>query len=99
MREGSVAVRCEDLHVWDAALPQPWTGAMEATLFSDWVYDQLTPFAAALKMGNPARMRAIATSKKRRTGSHSRMLPHSIAADSRARSPWFRADPVKAGLL
>jgi transposase len=38
---------------------------MEATLFSDWVHDHLAPFAVALKMGHPARMRAIATSKKK----------------------------------
>jgi transposase len=65
VREGSVAARREDLRNWAVALPQPWTGAMEATLFSDWVHDHLAPFAAALKMGHPARMRAIATSKKK----------------------------------
>jgi len=65
VREGAVEARREDLCAWAAKLPQPWTGAMEATLFSDWVYDQLTPYAAALKMGHPARMRAIATSKKK----------------------------------
>ena len=65
VREGTVAARREDLRIWAAALPQPWTGAMEATLFSDGVHDHLTPFAAALKMGHPARMRAIATSKKK----------------------------------
>jgi transposase len=63
--EGTVAARREDLQVWAAALPRPWTGAMEATLFSDWVHDYLAPSAAALKMGHPARMRAIATSKKK----------------------------------
>ena len=65
VREGAVEARREDLGAWAAKLPKPWTGAMEATLFSDWVYDQLTPYAAALKMGHPARMRAIATSKKK----------------------------------
>jgi hypothetical protein len=64
VREGIVAARREDMRVWAAAQPQPWA-AMEATLFSDWVYDHLTPFAAALKMGPPTRMRAIATSKKK----------------------------------
>jgi transposase len=65
VREGSVAARRQDLSAWAAALPRPWTGAMEAALFSDWVHDHLTPFAEALKMGHPARMRAIATSKKK----------------------------------
>jgi transposase len=65
VREGTAAARREDLRAWAAGLPQPWTGAMGATLFSDWVYDRLTPFAAALKMGHPARMWAVATSKKK----------------------------------
>jgi len=29
-------------------LPQPWTAAMEATLFTGWIYDHLKPHAAAL---------------------------------------------------
>ena len=65
LREGNVAARREDLSRWAAELPQPWRGAMEATLFSDWVYDHLNPLAASLQMGHPARMRAIATSKKK----------------------------------
>ena len=65
VREGNGAARREDLTAWAARLPQPWSGAMEATLFSDWVHDHLAPLAAALEMGHPARMRAIATSKKK----------------------------------
>jgi len=38
VREGTVAARREDLRSWAAELPRPWTGAMEATLFSDWVH-------------------------------------------------------------
>ena len=65
VQEGTVAARREELSAGATQLPQPWTGAMEATLFSDWVYDHLAPFAASLEMGHPARMRAIATSKKK----------------------------------
>lgn len=63
--EGSVAARRADLSEWARRLPQPWAGAMEATLFSDWVFDHLAPWAESLEMGHPARMRAIATSKKK----------------------------------
>jgi len=38
---------------------------MEATLFSDWIYDHLQSHAAELKMGHPARMRAIVAGKKK----------------------------------
>src|ERR1022692_2090898 len=40
-------------------------GAMEATLFSGWIYDTLKPFAAELQMGHPALMKAIGASKKK----------------------------------
>ena len=42
-----------------------WCGAMEATLFSGWIYDTLKPYAVELQMGHPAMMKAIAASKKK----------------------------------
>ena len=32
-------------------LPQPWTAAMEATIFTGWTYDHLKPHAAAPHQG------------------------------------------------
>jgi hypothetical protein len=46
-------------------LPQPWTGAMEATVFTGWIYDHLKPYAAALKVAHPLMLRAIAAAKKK----------------------------------
>lgn len=63
--EGSVAAKRADLASWAQQLPQPWSGAMEATLFSDWVYEYLQPWAADLQMGHPARMKAIIAGKKK----------------------------------
>jgi transposase len=40
-------------------------GAMEATLFSAWIYDTLKPYAQRLVMGHPARMKAITAGKKK----------------------------------
>jgi transposase len=34
-------------------LPQPWSAAMEATMFTSWIYDHLKPYAAALKVAHP----------------------------------------------
>jgi transposase len=65
VREGTVAARREALLSWAKELPQPWVGALEATLFSSWIYHFLKPLAADLKMGNPARMRAISSGKKK----------------------------------
>jgi transposase len=46
-------------------LPQPWTAAMEATVFTGWIYDHLQPHAAALKVAHPLMLRAIAAAKKK----------------------------------
>jgi len=46
-------------------LPQPWTAAMEATMFTGWIYDHLKPHAAALKVAHPLMLRAIAAAKKK----------------------------------
>jgi len=54
VREGRVEARRE-----------PWRGAMEATLFSAWIYDTLKPYAQRLEMGHPARMKAIGCAKKK----------------------------------
>jgi hypothetical protein len=46
-------------------LPQPWTVAMEATIFTGWVYDHVLPHAAAVKVAHPVMLRAIAAAKKK----------------------------------
>jgi transposase len=63
--EGTVAARRFDLDRWMKTLPQPWTGAMEATVFTGWIYDHLQPHAAALKVAHPLMLRAIAAAKKK----------------------------------
>src|SRR5882724_6022086 len=56
-----------DLDMWMKTLPKPWTAAMEATIFTVWIYDHLKPHAAAVKVAHPLMLRAIATAKKRTT--------------------------------
>jgi hypothetical protein len=34
--------------------PRTWRGAMEATLFSGWIYDTLQPYGEQLEMAHPA---------------------------------------------
>jgi transposase len=65
VREGKVAARREALDDWVKTLPSPWHGAMEATMFSHWIFQHLHPHAAELKMGHPARMKAITAGKKK----------------------------------
>ena len=59
VQEGKLAATRSALHEWAKAQRIAWHGAMEATLFSAWIYDTLKPYAERLVMGHPARMKAI----------------------------------------
>ena len=63
--EGTIAARRGELTEWAKARPRPWVGAMEATLFTGWVYDHLKPLAQELKVAHPAMLKAIACGKKK----------------------------------
>jgi transposase len=63
--EGSIPATRFDLDRWIKTLPQPWTAAMEATMFTGWIYDHLKPHAASLKVAHPLMLRAIAAAKKK----------------------------------
>ena len=65
VEEGKLRATHEALRQWAGKRSEPWRGAMEATLFSGWIYDALKPFAAELQMGHPAMMKAIGASKKK----------------------------------
>ena len=65
VEEGKLRSTREELRKWAQGCTQSWHGAMEATLFSGWIYDTLKPFAADLQMGDPAQMKAIGASKKK----------------------------------
>jgi transposase len=65
VQEGSLAASRSALRSWAEDLRLPWCGAMEATLFSAWIYDSLKPYAQHLAMGHPAKMKAITAGKKK----------------------------------
>jgi transposase len=64
-QEGKVGSTRRELDCWMKTLPQPWTVAMEATIFSGWIYDHLLPHAAQIKVAHPLMLRAIAAAKKK----------------------------------
>ena len=43
--EGTIPALRTKLLAWAQARPRPWIGAMEATLFTGWIYDLLKPLA------------------------------------------------------
>src|ERR1039458_10153040 len=59
LEEDTLPAKRAILRAWARKRTEPWHGAMEATLFSGWIYDTLKPFAAELQMGHPAMMKAI----------------------------------------
>jgi transposase len=65
IEESTLSARREVLRRWAGARTQPWQGAMEATLFSAWIYDTLKPYGQRLEMAHPARMKAISSGKKK----------------------------------
>jgi hypothetical protein len=41
--EGSISSTRLELDHWMRSLPQPWSAAMEATMFTGWIYDNRPP--------------------------------------------------------
>src|SRR6202795_5266726 len=58
-QEGKVGSTRRELDCWMQTLPQPWTVAMEATIFSGWIYDHLLPHVTQIKVAHPLMLRAI----------------------------------------
>jgi hypothetical protein len=58
-QEGKVGSTRRELDSWIRNLPQPRTIAMEATIFTGWIYDHLLPHAEKVKVAHPLMLRAI----------------------------------------
>lgn len=65
---GKIAATRKALDEWLKDLPGPWVGAMEATIFTGWIYDYLSPHAMELKVAHPEMLKAITTAKKKNDG-------------------------------
>ena len=64
-QEGKIGATRRELDSWIKALPQPRIVAMEATIFTGWIYDHLLPHVAQVKVAHPLMLRAIAAAKKK----------------------------------
>lgn len=65
IRQRVISANRKALRQWLAELPGPWHGAMEATLFTGWIYDFLKPHAVELKVAHPEMLKAITAAKKK----------------------------------
>jgi hypothetical protein len=64
-QEGKIGSTRRELDEWIRTMPQPRTIAMEATIFTGWIYDHLLPHAEKVKVAHPLMLRAIAAAKKK----------------------------------
>jgi len=91
LAEGTISSRRQSLDDWIRTLHQPWTVAMEATMFTSWIYDHLLPHAAAVKVAHPLMLRAVAASKKKTDLASMRAgLPIACDATSSRSVTWLR---------
>jgi transposase len=63
--EGKIGSTRRELDDWVRTLPQPRMIAMEATIFTGWIYDHLLPHAEKVKVAHPLMLRAIAAAKRK----------------------------------
>ena len=64
-QEGRIGSTRRELDGWIKTLPQPRMIAMEATIFTGWIYDHLLPHAEKVKVAHPLMLRAIAAAKRK----------------------------------
>lgn len=63
--QGVIAATRDKLCEWLLQREHPWVGAMEATIFTGWIYDFLLPHAVELKVAHPEMLKAITAAKKK----------------------------------
>jgi transposase len=79
--EGKVGSTRLQLDGWLRTMPQPRMIAMEATVFTGWIYDHLLPHAEAVKVAHPHVLRAIAAAKKKNDRIDARKIADCLRCD------------------
>lgn len=74
VEQGMIEANRRTVREWANELPGPWIGAMEATIFTGWIYDFLTPFAVDLKVAHPQMLKAIIAAKKKNDRADAEMI-------------------------
>ena len=95
--EGAIPATRLDLDIWMKRLPQPWTVAMEATIFTAWIYDDLLPHTAALKVAHPLMLRAIAAARRRTIASMPTRSPTACGVIFCRNATWLRRKFASGG--
>lgn len=72
--QGTISATRQGLRLWASQRTHPWQGAMEATLFTGWIYDFLLPYADGLKVANPSMLKAITAAKHKNDRADAEMI-------------------------
>lgn len=81
VEESEIKSTRQALAEWAKRRKRPWKGAMEATLFTGWIYDYLLPYAQELKVGHSYMLRAICAAKKKNDRIDARKLADALRCD------------------
>lgn len=81
VEEGKIQSVRPALKAWAQQRSEVWMGGLEATLFTGWIYDELKPYAAELKVANPAMLKVIAASKKKNDRIDARKIADMLRCD------------------
>ena len=79
--QGKIAANRKALSQWLETLPHPRMIAMEATLFTGWVYDYLKPYAQSIKVAHPQMLMAITAAKKKNDQSDAQKICDLLRVD------------------
>jgi len=81
IQQGTVAAERKALLKWLSGIPGCWIGAMEATMFTGWVYDFLKPHALELKVAHPEMLKAITAAKKKNDRADAKKIADLLRVD------------------
>lgn len=65
VERGIITANRRSLYDWQKQRKAEWIGAMEATIFTGWIYDFLLPYCLELKVAHPQMLKAITAAKKK----------------------------------
>ncbi len=81
LEEGRIAATRAAQEDRVAQRSRPWKGALEATLFTGWIYDALKPHAQQLQVANPMMLKAITAAKKKNDEADARTIADLLRTD------------------
>ena len=81
VEQGTVPATRAALAQWVGDIEHPWVGALEATLFTGWIYDFLSPHAEELKVAHPKMLKAITFAKKKNDRVDAAMIADLLRCD------------------